>query len=107
MPRCLRIQLDQPLGNLRFYAKIERATGMRREARARGRLRLEDEPAMPVAVARNAGTVKQMTLTPLIPRLIQPTKYPEVRRDVRPIDGKRDDLQDLSLFARKAAWIPV
>ena len=43
----LALNQNQPLGNSRFYARIERATGMRREARARGRPRLEDEPEMP------------------------------------------------------------
>ena len=38
----LALNQNQPLGNARFYAKIERATGMRREARTRGRPRLED-----------------------------------------------------------------
>jgi putative transposase len=34
---------NQPLGNERFYAKIERMTGMRRQANPRGRPRLEAE----------------------------------------------------------------
>ncbi|MFM9883862.1 MAG: transposase [Burkholderiales bacterium] len=42
----LALNQNQPLGNARFYARIERATGMRREARARGRPRLEDQPAL-------------------------------------------------------------
>ncbi|MFM9886255.1 MAG: transposase [Burkholderiales bacterium] len=42
----LALNQNQPLGNARFYAKIERATGTRREARARGRPRLEDRPAI-------------------------------------------------------------
>ena len=40
----LALNQNQPLGNARFYAKIERMTGVRREARARGRPQLEDEP---------------------------------------------------------------
>jgi putative transposase len=43
----LALNQNQPLGNSRFYARIERATGIRREARARGRPRLEDKSAMP------------------------------------------------------------
>ena len=42
------VNQNQPLGNARFCARIERLTGMRREARARGRPRLEGEAAMPV-----------------------------------------------------------
>ncbi len=42
----LALNQNQPLGNLRFCARIERATGMRREARARGRPRLEDQPEL-------------------------------------------------------------
>ena len=38
----LALNQNQPLGNSRFYAKIERIIGTRREARARGRPRLED-----------------------------------------------------------------
>jgi len=34
---------NQPLGNSRFYAKIEKATGTRREARPRGRPRVESD----------------------------------------------------------------
>ncbi len=37
----LALNQNQPLGNERFYARIERATGQRREARPRGRPRLE------------------------------------------------------------------
>ena len=37
----LALNQNQPLGNGRFYAKIEQVTGMRREARPRGRPRLE------------------------------------------------------------------
>ena len=37
----LMVTQSQPLGNARFYAKIERMTGMRREARPRGRPRLK------------------------------------------------------------------
>jgi putative transposase len=36
----LALNQSQPLGNERFYAKIEKATGVRREARPRGRPRL-------------------------------------------------------------------
>jgi putative transposase len=39
----LALNQSQPLGNERFYARIERATGVRREAKARGRPRLETE----------------------------------------------------------------
>ena len=39
----LALNQNQPLGNLRFYARIEKATGVRREARPRGRPRLADE----------------------------------------------------------------
>ena len=40
----LALNQNQPLGTSRFYARIEKITGMRREARARGRPRLEGEP---------------------------------------------------------------
>ena len=36
----LALNQNQPLGNERFYAKIEKITGLRREARPRGRPRL-------------------------------------------------------------------
>jgi putative transposase len=36
----LALNQNQPLGNARFYARIEKATGVRREARQRGRPRL-------------------------------------------------------------------
>ena len=39
----LALNQNQPVGNERFYAKIEKMTGMRREARARGRPRREEE----------------------------------------------------------------
>jgi putative transposase len=44
----LALNQNQPLGNERFYARIEKATGVRREARARGRPRLEDAAASAV-----------------------------------------------------------
>lgn len=37
----LALNQNQPLGNARFYARIEKATGVRRQARQRGRPRLE------------------------------------------------------------------
>jgi len=37
----LALNQNQPLGNSRFYARIEKLTGIRREARPRGRPRLE------------------------------------------------------------------
>jgi putative transposase len=37
----LAINQSQPLGNKRFYAKIERMTGQRREGKPRGRPRQE------------------------------------------------------------------
>ncbi|MGP1680618.1 MAG: transposase [Burkholderiales bacterium] len=39
----LALNQSQPLGNERFYAKIEQMTGARREARPRGRPRLETD----------------------------------------------------------------
>ena len=39
----LALNQNQPLGNARFYARIEKATGVRREARQRGRPRLEGD----------------------------------------------------------------
>ena len=39
----LALNQNQPLGNERFYAKIEKMTGTRREARPRGRPRIEGE----------------------------------------------------------------
>jgi len=38
----LALNQNQPLGNLRFLARIEKMTGIRREAQPRGRPRLED-----------------------------------------------------------------
>ena len=50
----LALNQNQPLGNSRFYAKIETMTGQRREAKPRGRPRVEhDESA-----AHNAGQGK-------------------------------------------------
>ena len=46
----LALNQNQPLGNARFYARIEKATGVRREARPRGRPRLEAD-AKQAAVA--------------------------------------------------------
>ena len=39
----LALNQNQPLGNSRFYARIEAATGQRREARPRGRPRVQDD----------------------------------------------------------------
>jgi len=39
----LALNQNQPLGNSRFYARIEKATGGRREAQQRGRPRLESD----------------------------------------------------------------
>ena len=39
----LALNQNQPLGNERFYAKIEKMTGARREAKPRGRPRIEAE----------------------------------------------------------------
>jgi putative transposase len=39
----LALNQNQPLGNERFYAKIEKLTGARREAKPRGRPRIEAE----------------------------------------------------------------
>lgn len=39
----LAINQNQPLGNTRFYSKIEKMTGIRREARPRGRPQKESE----------------------------------------------------------------
>ena len=41
----LALNQNQPLGNERFLARIEKMTGIRREARPRGRPRLEDAGA--------------------------------------------------------------
>jgi REP-associated tyrosine transposase len=41
----LALNQNQPLGNLRFLARIEKMTGIRREARPRGRPRREDAGA--------------------------------------------------------------
>ena len=46
----LALNQSQPLGNERFYAKVEKMTGVRREAKPRGRPRLViDEDATAVA----------------------------------------------------------
>ena len=49
----LALNQNQPLGNARFHAQIERKTGERREARPRGRPRLDSE--QPVAVLAGQG----------------------------------------------------
>ena len=49
----LALNQNQPLGNSRFYAKIERITGVRREARPRGWPRLTD--ATDKTVPKNQG----------------------------------------------------
>ena len=48
----LALSQHQPLGNARFYAKIEKATGVRREARQRGRPRLEADAKQVVVVGQ-------------------------------------------------------
>ena len=48
----LALNQNQPLGNSRFYAKIEKATGVRREARQRGRPRLEVDSKLIEAAGR-------------------------------------------------------
>jgi putative transposase len=50
----LALNQGQPLGNERFYAKIERMTGVRREARPRGRPRREPEPAQGIPDGQGA-----------------------------------------------------
>ncbi len=42
----LALNQSQPLGNARFYAKIEQMTGIRREARPRGRPRVKSKRAV-------------------------------------------------------------
>jgi len=41
----LALNLSQPLGNARSYAKVEQMTGQRREAKPRGRPRWESKPS--------------------------------------------------------------
>lgn len=48
----LALNRNQPLGNGRFYAKIERITGRRREAKPRGQPRLDDNVTGHVIVER-------------------------------------------------------
>ena len=43
----LALNQNQPLGNSRFHAQIERKLGERREARPRGRPRLDDDKGVP------------------------------------------------------------
>lgn len=50
----LALNQSQPLGNERFYAKIEKMTGIRREAKARGRPRLERGPEVVVSPGQEA-----------------------------------------------------
>ncbi len=47
----LALNQNQPLGNSRFYAKIEAMTGQKREARPRGRPRVQRDASL----ARDAG----------------------------------------------------
>ena len=51
----LALNQGQPLGNARFLARIERMTGQRREARPRGRPRLE--PAADADILTGQGTL--------------------------------------------------
>jgi putative transposase len=48
----LALNQDQPLGTSRFYAKIQRLTGERREARPRGRPMLERDETVAVPSGR-------------------------------------------------------
>jgi putative transposase len=50
----LALNQNQPLGNNRFHAKIEAMTGMRREARARGRPRKESMEVVEVLPGQRA-----------------------------------------------------
>ncbi len=50
----LALNQNQPLGNSRFYAKIEKISGVRREAKPRGRPRLEDNLTSSANTATNA-----------------------------------------------------
>ena len=50
----LALKQNQSLGNSRFYAKIETMTGQRREAKPRGRPRVEHDDS----AAHNAGQEK-------------------------------------------------
>ena len=50
----LALNQSQPLGNERFYAKIERMTGVRREARPHGRPRREPEAAQGIPDGQGA-----------------------------------------------------
>ena len=50
----LAINQNQPMGNERFLAKIEAMTGVRRQARPRGRPRLESEASEAPAVGQGA-----------------------------------------------------
>src|SRR5260221_7693821 len=52
----LALNQNQPLGNERFYARIEKMTGMRREAKPRGRPRREHEGStQPIAGQQKLG----------------------------------------------------
>ena len=53
----LALNQNQPLGNARFYAKIEKATGIRREARQRGRPRLETDAKVVVVEGQGVLTL--------------------------------------------------
>jgi putative transposase len=50
----LALNQNQPLGNSRFYARIEKLTGQRREARPRGRPRLEGGAVETAAAGQGA-----------------------------------------------------
>jgi putative transposase len=52
--RDIRLALNQsqPLGNSRFYAKIEAMTGQRREAKPRGRPRVRPDEAKALDAAQ-------------------------------------------------------
>ena len=53
----LALNQNQPLGNSRFYAKIEKAGGVRRKARLRGRPRLETDVKRVMSAGRGALTL--------------------------------------------------
>ena len=55
----LALNQSQPLGNARFYAKIEAMTGVRREAKARGRPRVDANSTMAKSTGQRDPRLKQ------------------------------------------------
>jgi hypothetical protein len=61
----LALNQNQPLGNERFLGRIEKMTGVRREARPRGRPRLEEVAPSAALPGQGELSLKQSNQAPL------------------------------------------